>query len=78
MARHAAHPRHWENDRVLSELVLERTRISAARRAEQERLDRAVAALAGSLRGVGVQLSGAELRACAAVVLRSLDGDPAA
>ncbi|MEZ5123219.1 MAG: hypothetical protein R2736_16850 [Solirubrobacterales bacterium] len=27
-------PRHWETDRLLSEMVLERTRAAAARRAQ--------------------------------------------
>lgn len=35
MGTKKAGPRHWETDRLLSELVLERTRLAAARRAER-------------------------------------------
>jgi hypothetical protein len=36
MGAKRAPARHWETDRLLSELVLERTRRAAARRAQQE------------------------------------------
>ena len=41
-------PRHWETDRLLSEMVLERTRAAAARRSQQRPGDRPGAASPGN------------------------------
>lgn len=69
MARKEATATNWRDDVVLNELVLERSRL-AARRRRQEELDRAVAARAAAL--PEDRLTREELRAGATAVLRSV------
>ncbi|UGS35168.1 hypothetical protein [Capillimicrobium parvum] len=73
MGRSRTASRHWENDRAVSELVLQRSRVSAARRARERRLDQAAAAVADALRHV--PLTDAEARAAADAVVRNLGPD---
>ena len=74
MARKEATATNWRDDVVLNELVLERSRL-AARRRRQEELDRAVAALAAAL--PAGRLTPGEMRAAAEAVLRSVREDRA-
>jgi hypothetical protein len=74
MPRKGAGAANWRDDVVLNELVLERSRLAARRRRQQE-LDRAVAALAAAL--PAGRLTPDELRAGAEAVLRSVRDDRA-